>query len=191
MAFFTLESINIKASGINKTAADSSLTESVKKARESDKTFDIFLSHSFLDAKQILVIKDEIEKMGYSVYVDWIEDKHLERDNVTKKTAKILQRRMNQCKSLFYATTENYQESKWMPWEMGYFDGIKSKVAILPVLEIDPGDERYVGTEYLGLYPYVTKTPSKNNVTELWINENPSKYIVFYNWINGNEPKLR
>lgn len=34
---------------------------------------------------------------------------------------------MRQCKSLFFVTTTNATNSKWMPWECGYFDGLDSK----------------------------------------------------------------
>lgn len=52
-------------------------------------------------------------------------------------------------------TTENYQKSKWMPWELGYFDGSKGKVAILPM--VDSIAHSFDGTEYLGLYPYINE----------------------------------
>ena len=45
---------------------------------EYDK-FDIFLSHSYDDRKIIPALKRELESLGYSVYVDWIHDKLLSR----------------------------------------------------------------------------------------------------------------
>jgi hypothetical protein len=89
------------------------------------KTYDVFLSHSFGDAAVILGIKYLIEEQGRSVYVDWIEDKGLDRKNVTAATADILRHRMRSCKSLIYATSQNSSQSKWMPWELGYFDGLR------------------------------------------------------------------
>jgi hypothetical protein len=43
-----------------------------------------------------------------------------------------------------------------MPWELGYFDGIKTGyVWILPLVAQD--DSEFKGQEYLGLYPPVEK----------------------------------
>jgi hypothetical protein len=88
-------------------------------------TFDIFLSHSSSDAELVVGLKLTLEDMGFTVYVDWIEDPKLSRSDVTKETAMALKARMKQCKSLLYAFSENASNSKWMPWELGYFDGIK------------------------------------------------------------------
>lgn len=149
------------------------------------KAFDIFLSHSTRDAKKVAGLKLLIEDMGYSVYVDWIEDPHLDRSKVKKETALLLQERMKSCKSLIYAFSENSGESKWMPWELGYFDGLKDKVAVLPIS--NKNGDTFSGTEYLGIYYYVTVDIINNtNKETLWIRESSSKYIVFESWLNDN-----
>lgn len=53
--------------------------------------------------------------MNHSVYVDWIDDTHLDRNNVDRETAGILKARMAHSRCLFYVTTENSPNSKWMP----------------------------------------------------------------------------
>ena len=192
VAFFNLKDINNKIGTENILESHSKqfFSESVRNQKFSRKNFDIFLSHSYLDATQIYVIKKEIESMGFSVYVDWLEDSHLDRTNVNKNTALLIKERMRDCKSLFYATTVNYQSSKWMPWELGYFDGIKEKVAILPILENDISS--YKGTEYLEIYPFVDKTPTKNSsIDKLWINEDHNKYVELSKWLNGELPYER
>jgi hypothetical protein len=119
-------------------------------------SFDVFLSHSIVDAELILGVKVLLEKRGYSVYVDWETDKDLDRSTVSPKTAELLRTRMTQSKSLLYVATENAASSKWMPWELGYFDGLrKGGVAIFPLLDSEA--ETFRGQEYLGLYPVVTK----------------------------------
>lgn len=57
---------------------------------ETNRNFDVFLSHSSLDQKEVLNLIDLFNKCGYSVYVDWIFDKQLDRSNVTPKTAQTL-----------------------------------------------------------------------------------------------------
>lgn len=116
--------------------------------------FDVFLSHSFLDAQIILGVKQLLEAEGLRVYVDWIEDSQLDRTLVTAKTADVLRTRMRHSRSLIYATSETSSDSKWMPWELGYFDGYKpGHVAILPLVKTSYA--HYKGQEYLGLYPYI------------------------------------
>jgi TIR domain len=116
--------------------------------------FDVFLSHSFGDAQIIAGVKQLLENRGMRVYVDWIEDSQLDRDKVTQATAELLRKRMRNSKSLIFATSETSSKSKWMPWELGFFDGFKPDyAAILPLTS-----NRYSsfgGQEYLGLYPYV------------------------------------
>lgn len=115
-------------------------------------TYDIFLSHAYEDAEVIAGVKVLIEKEHLSVYVDWIEDAQTDRSRVTPATADLLRQRMNHCRYLLFATTRSSPSSKWMPWELGYFDGLRpNHVGILPVVH-STGDD-FKGQEYLGLYP--------------------------------------
>lgn len=154
-----------------------------------EKTYDIFISHSYTDADEILKLKQIIEEMDFTTYVDWVEDEQLDRSKVNKETAKLLRSRMKQCKSLFFVTSANSPESRWMPWELGYFDAFKQKVAILPILEPSILTDEYKCQEYLGLYPYVTKDRIKDsNKVTLWIHEGSIKYVSFGQWLEGEKP---
>ena len=44
-----------------------------KHFQQKTKIYDIFLSHSSSDAEIVAGLKLEIEDLGFSVYVDWIE----------------------------------------------------------------------------------------------------------------------
>ncbi len=153
------------------------------------KTYDVFLSHSVKDAELILGIKGLIEDLGYTVYVDWIDDPELDRSKVSKETAKKLRERMNSSKSLFYVTTDNAGNSKWMPWECGYFDGVKEKVAIVPVKKTSHNNE-FTGQEYLGLYPYVVKEKSTQGKQMLWIRLDRSTYLSYDMWVKTPNDKM-
>ncbi len=148
-------------------------------------SFDIFLSHSYSDREIIPALKKTLEGYGFSVYVDWITDHLLSRNNITKETAAVLQKRMKQSKCLIYATSENSSTSKWMPWELGYFDGIKDKmVGILPVKRQGNNfEDDFKGEEYLGLYYYIDKTSSL-----LFVHETRTKYVSFGSWLNKIQP---
>jgi hypothetical protein len=187
--FFNIQDLEKRAQNqyLTESQAEVELS-SLKKSFNSYKIYDIFLSHSFLDAKYVKLIRDDFIKMGYSVYVDWIEDKDLDRNNVTPKTAEQLRNRMKQSKSLFYATTENYQKSNWMPWELGYFDALKDRVAILPVKNKPDLSEEYKGVEYLGLYSYATVENNSKQQATIWINNNPSEYVSLNEWLEGKNP---
>ena len=142
-------------------------------------TYDIFLSHSISDAEIILGLKEELTSKGFRVYVDWIEDPQLNRANVTKDTAIYIQNRMKTCKSLLYATSNNSKSSKWMPWELGFFDGYRKKVAIIPISDTPSTSDDFKGQEYLGIYPYVVK----DNL--LWIRNNLAEYKIFDTWLRS------
>lgn len=154
------------------------------------KEFDIFLSHSTKDKELVVGTKLILEDLGYSVYVDWIEDHKMDRSKVSKKTAEILQKRMQKCKSLFYAFSTNSSESKWMPWECGYFDGIKNgKVAVLPISK--NSNKSFNGAEYLGLYYYITIEEDTKKRERIWIRESDISYTDYENWMQNTKPYKR
>jgi hypothetical protein len=151
--------------------------------------FDIFLSHSTSDAEIILGVKGVLEDYGKTVYVDWLEDPQLDRANVTAANAEVIRLRMRQCKSLVYVHTANSGSSKWMPWELGYFDGFNGAVAILPVTQNH--QTSYEGQEYLGIYPYLDEAPAQGNATnEMWINKSRSVSQRWTTWV-GNPRAFR
>lgn len=203
MALFTEERLRnrvrnelIKSVSRNETfetKAKTILNESVKQQRlfsETAKTYDIFLSHSSGDVGLVAGLKLEIEDLGYTVYVDWIEDPQLNRANVSRETALLLQKRMRQCNTLIYAFSENASGSKWMPWELGYFDGIKGTVAVLPISKTTKSN--FQGSEYLGIYFYIQiDTAQGTNEYDLWVHETSTKYIKYTGWVGGTKPIQR
>lgn len=152
--------------------------------------FDIFLSHSIKDSELVLGTVELLEKLNYTVYVDWIVDKQLDRSQVKPSTAGILRKRMRSCNSLFYLTTENASTSRWMPWECGYFDGLKEKVAILPLSKEDVGNQ-YYGQEYLGLYPYGSYAKDSTKVDRLWVRHDAKHYLWYNEWVQTPNAQLK
>ncbi|HXF10644.1 MAG TPA: hypothetical protein VN625_07670, partial [Desulfuromonadaceae bacterium] len=60
-----------------RASAVTALAANAKQASESGQIYDIFLSHALEDAILIRGLHDELIAVGYSVYVDWIEDPEL------------------------------------------------------------------------------------------------------------------
>ncbi|PAJ85272.1 toll/interleukin-1 receptor domain-containing protein [Burkholderia ubonensis] len=146
--------------------------------------FDVFLSHSINDAELVLGVKALLEIQSLRVYVDWAEDPCLDRGRVTKETAAFLRQRMRQSKSLIFLASENSTASKWMPWEVGYFDGFNPGcVAVMPLL--DNANEYFVGQEYLGLYPLVTKSQYPSGTTDVFVEERGVKWSTLRSFGRG------
>jgi hypothetical protein len=150
--------------------------------------YDIFLSHCFKDRDLADGLTEQFESLGYTVYIDWREDPQLNRSHVNRETARVLRQRLETSKALFYVTSENAGESRWMPWELGYMDGVKRTAAILPVTERADQGNGFDGQEYLGLYPYITVSNDASGKERIWVRDDAETYTRFDFWIEGKRP---
>ena len=118
-----------------------------------DEQFDIFLSYNISDLNVVKGIYYALSKIGFKVYLDCIVDVDMERNETDKSTAKRIQKRLKNSKSLIYAQSPEAGKSNWMPWELGVVDGHTGKCMIMPVTK----DAKLVSPrrEYLLLYPYI------------------------------------
>jgi len=170
-----------------KSITESALQEYLNPKRE----YDVFLCHSSVDEPTIRRLNFWLETvLGLNVFVDWIEMPLLDRANVTSETAKILRDVMKRSKTLLYAFSENSPNSTWMPWELGFSDGLNKRIAIAPISYYEGVNDGFEGQEYLGLYPYVIIQDSTRERRELWVHDpyNHSKYVIFESWQRGLEP---
>ncbi len=153
---------------------------------EMTKVYDIFLSHNSTDNEILAGLTLILQDLGYTVYVDW-NDPVLDKDIVTPKTAAILRERMKQSRSFIYVFSENSLDSKWMPWELGYFDGLKdSRIAILPISQSNKN--LFKGSEYIGLYNYVQIAKIRGyNKDTLWVHSGED-YVIYSSWLTGKLP---
>ena len=168
------------------------LFEQTKTGRDH---FDVFLSHAYRDKAVVIGTYLKLKELGFTVYVDWIHDAQLNRSNVDSSTADLLRRRMRQCKSLLYLATGGADQSKWMPWECGYYDAFDRKhqhdghVAILPVLE--QAQATFQGAEYLGLYCWAdvaTSASPRSRALDIHRAKSASPTVRFDPWIGGTWP---
>ncbi|MFT6908585.1 MAG: hypothetical protein ACJAS1_005287 [Oleiphilaceae bacterium] len=183
MAFFTKSEARAAAAGARGSrTAQTVLREGMENYKQHEK-FDIFLSHSIDDSDLVLGVMTLLQKQGLRVYVDWVVDRQLNRNSVDKETAAVLRARMKSSSSMMYIATDNSTNSKWMPWELGFFDGHKpNQVAILPLLDSD--NQSFEGQEYLGLYPLVTKY-LQNNSMNYYVEERGHSWSNLKHFANG------
>ena len=192
MSLFTEEKIRARFEQEKKAQYRSTQYFSAKqvlnegRVTDSSKQYDIFLSHSSKDMELIAGLKLILTDLGFSVYVDW-NDNELDPNNVTPHTAEVLRERMKCCKSLIYAFSEGAANSKWMPWELGYFDALKnSRVAVLPISKLPKFS--YKGSEFVGVYYFIQVDKiSGSDKTAIWVH-NGDEYIIFGSWLEGKEP---
>lgn len=188
MAFLTETEVRYRANRAAKVV-EKSLAQKILEARSSvDEIFDVFLSHSSSEPDEILKgVMGVLEDAGLSVYIDKYCDPSLSPEKVTPETTEILRQRMRNSLSLLYVHSQHSRKSRWMSWELGYFDGLKGKVGIIPVAS-DSQNTSFRGEEYLNLYPYVDIAQQKDsNTTKLWINDSVEKYALLVGWIKGSD----
>lgn len=158
---------------------------SSKPANKTEK-FDIFLSHSFLDKDEVYGIYIELTNKGYKVYVDWIVDSNLNRENVTKESAELIRNRLKHSKTLLLAMSPSANMSKWIPWELGYVDGNTNSCAIFPITREAYGEKPFKRSEYLLLYPYIKLASLDGLSNRIYAVETSHFYVDFNNWVKNN-----
>jgi hypothetical protein len=159
--------------------------------------YDIFLSQTIRDAEIVLGVFDALTEMGYTVFCDWISEPTVDRDAVTPANAAFIREAMAKSASLLFIDTKGAEQSLWMCWEIGWFDGQNGHVGVLPVLADD--QKHYRGREFLGLYPYVdvdenghlrVVRPSATNRFGITIIEAPNSR-TFDSWKRESEGFMR
>lgn len=153
MAFLRRAEIRARAQRRARSMGASVAEALNRAARQRQSRYDIFLSQTIRDAEIVLGVYDLLTSAGYVVFCDWIATPDLDRSQVTPANAAFIRATMGISDTLLFLDTKGSVQSLWMCWELGWFDGERGLVAILPVLA--EGERYYRGREFLGLYPYV------------------------------------
>ncbi|MBR9779727.1 MAG: TIR domain-containing protein [Rhodospirillales bacterium] len=114
-----------------------------------------FLCHSHYDRSLAIGFRNYAERLGWDVYIDWLDEDMPERPTV--ETATRIQEQIKTRSHFLYLATRNSSESKWCPWEIGYANGAKSRKNILIIPTTDSFQTH--GNEYLGLYQRIEEVP--------------------------------
>lgn len=187
MAYLTEAEVRERATRITQRVQKSANQVLCEATAATDETFDVFLSHSSAEPEEILLgIRAMLEDRGLKVYVDKYSDPQLLPDKVTPETAEILRGRMHQSSTLLYVYSPHSKTSRWMPWELGFFDALKGAIGIIPVTHNQ--EETFKGEEYLNLYPYVDVATMVNTTEKrLWINKSYNVYALLDGWVKGTK----
>ena len=122
---------------------------------EQMKKYDLFLSHSSFDSELLLSLKSVLNHSNVNVYVDWVSDRNaLKRELTNINTANTIIERLKSSKALLYIHTQASQNSKWTPWELGFFHALKGKICIYNPDNIEKAP-------YLDIYPIVVLEEGK------------------------------
>lgn len=172
---------------LNQTVTEKILKESYFFSQKEEKSeYDIFISYSWNDREFAYKIVYLLEQCGYSTYVDY-KDIKLDRAVVNEDTARELALKMKKCKALLYLHSPSASVSKWCPWEVGYFSGIKNfRCANLPLTE--NAAENFKNQEYLEIYPFIDYEKGKLGGYDFWVNDDDGNYVSLKQWINGKKP---
>ena len=98
---------------------------------EKIKKFDVFISHNSQDEEKIVRFYKKLNKEGYVVYIDWVNDKFdLKRQWCNASTAQVIKQRIKQSKVFVIFLSESTLNSQWCPWELGYADASGKKICV-------------------------------------------------------------
>ncbi|MFW0695761.1 toll/interleukin-1 receptor domain-containing protein [Aliarcobacter butzleri] len=134
--------------------------ESLEEATSHALSCDTFFAHSSDDIELIKEIIEYFYLLGAKPYIDKDDMELPEHTNID--TAKKLKSNIEACKRFVIVVTYNSINSKWVPWELGVADMLKSyqNVAILPI-EGENVSESFIGNEYLGIYKQIREKNGK------------------------------
>lgn len=103
---------------------------------QSQKVYDIFISHSTKDKKLVEEIIKIFNEQNQTCYCDWTMDQdYLKRNYTGEYTKQVLKVRMEQSKKLILLRTENSMQSDWVLFELKYFENLKKPIYIVESLE--------------------------------------------------------
>lgn len=111
----------------------------------------IFLSHSNLDRNLLPHAKSIFKDHGREVWVD-VDDVVL-RGLPGGKAASYLRERIGESSHLIVLVTSNLSSSRWIPWELGFGDGVRTraKIGLLPIIQ-DAASGWPAEREYFSIY---------------------------------------
>jgi len=163
MPFVTLDRLRSKPARLRGTLKE---TSRFRLAEKDPLEVSLFISHSHHDKPLVNDVAEYLASFGVKVYLDWL-DKDMPA-TTGRETAERLRAKIKSNEKFLLAASEHALDSVWVPWELGYADGIKSErtnmIATLPITAVDT--EKWAGNEYVGLYPRIRVENDQDIVCE-------------------------
>lgn len=156
-----------------------------EQSQRPGRTYDIFLSHSSSDKEIVTGIYAILTSNNLEIFVDWIESPQSHRREVSGKNAEWIRKNMNNSKSMLVIDSENAEESKWICWEVGSFDG--QNTGPIGILRLNSSSPKASGREFLELYPEI----SLDQAGTFFVNEAPRKRVEFRTTARPNRQHLK
>ena len=139
----------------------------VKQAQDRKVAGSTFLSHSTLDMDLLPGITRFLSAHGAVVYIDKKDDTLPPYTN--RKTAETLRSRIVESERFILLATPASKSSRWIPWELGLSDGVKSINKIAVLANVDSIDEDWPQQEYLGLYRRIVFSDVQGYNQRQWV----------------------
>ena len=138
-----------QAKRVGKSAIKGLVNENRLSERE-DRYKSIFLSHSHLDKTLVEKIALLFRTIDTDIYIDWMDEA---MPKVTdRNTAAKIKTKIENCHRFLFLATYAGLRSKWCDWELGLAYSTK-KIDELAILPIESRNGKWLGSEYLQLYP--------------------------------------
>lgn len=83
---------------------------------------DVFISHQQRDTATAQRLRERVQSLGYSCYLD-VADAALQQQASAVDLATRIRSNLRRARCLLFLSTTGSPHSKWMPWELGFFDG--------------------------------------------------------------------
>jgi hypothetical protein len=123
---------------------------------------DVFLSHSKFDVKPVRALKNQLEALDMSVYLDE-DDPLLDRKDRAILVGSLM-RNLSRSRLLLVFLSEKSCNSRWVPWELGISHGRVGRALIYPhKVDIDALLEQQ---EYLSLYTILDPRNAAQQILE-------------------------
>ena len=172
-------------SAAGSTTEARALAARVRARTSANSSTDTFLSHSHKDHEFLPGVISILEAHGGRVYVD---DLDTSLPNVTSPaTAAILKKRIAQHKKFVAFVTNHTKDSRWVPWELGLADGLRThrNTAVFPATT-SPASASWAEVEYYGLYDKIVRGRISGLLGERWIvwNQFLNNAVTLESWLS-------
>lgn len=108
---------------------------------QNKKSFDYFISHSFMDNNLIKKIKKYLNTLNYHIYCDWVNDTDfLKRKYAGEFTKIVLKKRIEQSKKVLFIRTNNTHDkmnnyySEWVQMEIEYAKELNKEIECIDLI---------------------------------------------------------